>query len=203
MRICLCKQLIMKMIFLKNMKGELHRQLYSYIRGNTAVYVNRSISFCQQEGSRDCGENSEGMQRKNEKQNATYACINLGEAYAPADIQKQSIGCWKFSDWETMFVAMVDNQIVGMVSLMKTDYYPLPEIYPWISSVFVTEEYRGHRVSERLIEFANDYAKENGFYRTYIPSEHIGLYEQYGYHYLKDIVNYGNGTDRLYVKELK
>ncbi len=26
-----------------------------------------------------------------ENQNATYACINLGEAYAPADIQKQSI----------------------------------------------------------------------------------------------------------------
>lgn len=191
------------MLFLKNMKGELHRQLYSYICRNTTVYVNRSISFCQQESSRDCGENSEGMQRKNENQNATYACINPGEAYAPADIQKQSIGCWKFSDWETMFVAMVDNQIVGMVSLMKTDYYPLPEIYPWISSVFVTEEYRGHRISERLIEFANDYAKENGFYRTYIPSEHIGLYEQYGYHYLKDIVNYGNGTDRLYVKELK
>lgn len=39
--------------------------------------------------------------------------------------------------------------------------------------------------------------------RTYIPSEHIGLYEKYGYHYLKDIVNFGNGTDRLYVKELR
>ena len=41
-----------------------------------------------------------------------------------------------------------------------------------------------------------------GFTRTYIPSEHIGLYEKYGYRYLKDIVNFGNGTDRLYVKEL-
>lgn len=33
-------------------------------------------------------------------------------------------------------------------------------------------------------------------------TEHIGLYEKYGYRYLKDIVNYGNGKDRLYVKEL-
>lgn len=40
-----------------------------------------------------------------------------------------------------------------------------------------------------------------GFDRTYIPSEHTGLYEKYGYRYLKDIVNYGNGKDRLYVKE--
>jgi len=46
-------------------------------------------------------------------------------------------------------------------------------------------------------------AKENGFDRTYIPSEHVGLYEKYGYYYLKDIVNYGNGKDRLYVKEIK
>ncbi len=110
---------------------------------------------------------------------------------------------WNYSDWETMFAAMIDGQIVGMASIMKTDYYPLPEIYPWVSSVFVSEDYRGQRISGRLIDFANDYAKECGFDRTYIPSEHIGLYEKYGYHYLKDITNYGGGVDRLYVKELR
>lgn len=110
---------------------------------------------------------------------------------------------WVFTDWEAMFVAIIDGQIVGMTSIMKTDYYPLPEIYPWISSVFVEEDYRGHRTSEKLIDFVNEYARDNGFDRTYIPSEHIGLYEKYGYCYLKDIVNYENGTDRLYVKELK
>lgn len=110
---------------------------------------------------------------------------------------------WCFSDWETMFVAMAGGQVVGMASIMKTDYYPLPEIFPWISCVFVTEEYRGHRISEKMISFVNEYAKEKGFDRTYIPSGHIGLYEKYGYRYLKDIINYGNGTDRLYVKEIK
>ncbi|BBF42678.1 GnaT-family acetyltransferase [Lachnospiraceae bacterium KM106-2] len=110
---------------------------------------------------------------------------------------------WVFRDWETEFVALVNGQIVGMTSIMKTDYYPLPEIYPWISSVFVMEDYRGHRISEKLIHFANEYAKVIGFDKTYIPSEHTGLYERYGYRYLKDIVNYGNGIDRLYVKELK
>ena len=109
---------------------------------------------------------------------------------------------WEFSGWETMFVALVNNQIVGMASIAKTDYYPLPEIYPWVSGIFVAEEYRGHRISEKLIEAANQYAKSLGFKETYIPSEYIGLYEKYGYHYVKDIVNYGNGIDRLYVKQL-
>ena len=110
---------------------------------------------------------------------------------------------WEFEEWETPFVAIADGCIVGMVTIMKTDYYPLPEIYPWISTLFVSEEYRGCRISEKLIEFANSYAKDLGFDKTYIPSEHVGLYEKYGYKYIKDIVNYGGDTDRLYAKELK
>ena len=109
---------------------------------------------------------------------------------------------WEFEEWETPFVAMVNGQIVGMVTIMKTDYYPLPEIFPWISTLFVSEAYRGNRISGKLIDFANQYAKEIGFANTYIPTEYIGLYEKFGYHYVKDIVNYGNGIDRLYVKEL-
>ena len=109
---------------------------------------------------------------------------------------------WKFEEWETPFVAIVNGKIVGMVTIMKSDYYPLPEIFPWISTLFVSEKYRGNRISGKLIEFANQYAKSIGFNNTYIPTEHIGLYEKFGYHYVKDIVNYGNGIDRLYVKEL-
>lgn len=112
------------------------------------------------------------------------------------------VSTWQYKDWETPFVAIVDGQIVGMASFMKTDYYPLPEIYPWISCVFVLEDYRGYRISEKLIDFANEYAKGIGFDKTYIPSIHVGLYEKYGYQYVNDIVNYGGGTDRLYVKSL-
>lgn len=114
----------------------------------------------------------------------------------------QVIDSHALTDWETYFAALADGRIVGMASLMKTDYYPLPEIFPWVSSVFVSEEYRGQRISQRLIGFAEAYAKQLGFARTYIPSEHTGLYEKYGYRYLRDITNYGGGVDRLYVKEL-
>ncbi len=109
---------------------------------------------------------------------------------------------WEFEAWETPFVALMDGRIVGMVTLMKSDYYPLPEIYPWVSTLFVTEDYRGQRISGKLIDFANQHARELGFGKTYIPTEHTGLYEKYGYSYVRDIVNYGNGIDRLYVKEI-
>ncbi len=113
------------------------------------------------------------------------------------------ISDWEFTDWETMFVAKADGKIIGMTSVMKEDYYPLPELYPWVSCVFVDEEYRGQRVSSRLIDYANDYLRNLGFRKSYIPSEYVGLYERYGYSYVKDIVNYDGLTDHLYEKELR
>ena len=109
---------------------------------------------------------------------------------------------WEFEDWESPFVAMDGERIVGMVTVGKTDYYPLPEIFPWVSTLFVSEEYRGRRISGTLIDCANRYIRGLGFGRSYIPTEHVGLYEKYGYRYVKDIVNYGGGVDRLYTKEL-
>ena len=134
------------------------------------------------------------------------ALLHFAENFSWLDVKEHTVQLlqnWEFEAWETPFAAMADGQIVGMATIMRSDYYPLPEIFPWISTVFVSEAYRGRRISGMLIDFANRYAREAGFDRTYIPSEHIGLYEKYGYRYVKDIVNYGNGTDRLYVRELR
>ena len=132
--------------------------------------------------------------------------LNFVENFSWLDVKEHTVKViqnWEFEDWETPFVAMVNGQIVGMVTIMKSDYYPLPEVFPWISTLFVSETFRGNRISGKLIDFANEYAKDIGFNRTYIPTGHIGLYEKYGYCYIKDIVNYGGDTDRLYAKEIR
>ena len=107
---------------------------------------------------------------------------------------------WEFTDWETMFAAKADGKIIGITSVMKEDYYPLPEITPWVSSVFVSEDYRGQRVSGKLIDFANEYLRNLGFKKSFIPSDKVGLYERFGYSYVKDITNYGGQDDHLYEK---
>ena len=132
--------------------------------------------------------------------------LNFVKNFSWLDVKEHTVRVlenWEFEEWETPFVAIVNGQIVGMTTIMKSDYYPLPEIFPWISTLFVSEEYRGKRISKKLIDFANEYAKGIGFDKTYIPSVHIGLYEKYGYTYIKDIVNYGGDIDRLYAKELR
>lgn len=108
---------------------------------------------------------------------------------------------WSFTDWEAAFAALDGEKIIGLCTALKTDYYPLPGIFPWVSCLFVAEAYRGRRISGLLIDAANAYLREQGFTRSYIPTEYTGLYEHYGYRYLREIVNYGGGTDHLFVRE--
>lgn len=146
------------------------------------------------------------IQKVDKDTNLMKQLLSFVENFSWAEVKEhtsQVISQWAFDEWETPFVAMTDGHIVGMGTIMKTDYYPLPEIYPWISTLFVSEAYRGNGICGKIIDFANAYAKEIGFTKTYIPTEYVGLYEKYGYQYVRDIVNYGKGVDRLYVKELR
>lgn len=54
-----------------------------------------------------------------------------------------------------------------------------------------------------MIDYANQYAKSQGFEKSYIPFDFMGLYEKYGYAFVRDIVNYGDGVDHLFEKRLE
>ena len=86
-----------------------------------------------------------------------------------------------FRDWERVFIALVDNQIAGYCTLAKTDCIPKVPYTPYIGYMFVGEPYRGHRFSEKLINFALAYAKRVGFDKVYLVSDHVNLYEKYGF----------------------
>lgn len=116
----------------------------------------------------------------------------------------EMVRTWQFTDWEAMFAAKVDGKIVGMTSVLKEDYYPLPDLFPWVTCVFVSEDYRGHRISGKLVDHANEYLRNVGFTRSYIPTDkkNAGLYEHYGYSFEKEITNYAGENDLLYSKKI-
>ena len=68
-----------------------------------------------------------------------------------------------------------------IVLLVVTDCIPDVSYTPYISFVFVGEEYRGKRLSENMIRCALKYAKELNFERVYLVSDHENLYEKYGF----------------------
>ena len=108
----------------------------------------------------------------------------------------------RFEEWESVFAAVADREIVGYCTFLKTDYYPENRYFPWISSIFVDERHRGRRISQQMIEKVIDYARTVGFSRVYIPSDLVGMYEKYGFSKVDELVNYGGDVDSIYAREI-
>ena len=86
-----------------------------------------------------------------------------------------------FNDWERVIVALDNEKICGYCTVAKTDCIPDICYTPYIGYMFVDEEYRGNRLSQKLIQYAIEYIKKVGFDKVYIVSDHQNLYEKYGF----------------------
>jgi len=87
----------------------------------------------------------------------------------------------RFNEWERVFVATEGANIAGYCTLAERDCIPDVPYTPFIGFVFVGEDYRGDRLSEKMIRVALEYAKGLGFDRVYLVSDHENLYEKYGF----------------------
>lgn len=106
----------------------------------------------------------------------------------------------KFEEWERVIVAIENENIAGFCTFTKKDSIQDIEYTPYIGYMFVSELYRGERLSEGLIKAAINYAKKIGFNEVYIVSGEIGLYEKYGF--VKIDEKYHNGSmEQIFMKK--
>lgn len=96
------------------------------------------------------------------------------------------------------FTALVRNDEVDIFAEGRKTWTP------WLSCVFTYPEYRGRRLSEKLIFHAEKYAVTdfNAEY-TYISTDHIGLYEKYGYQFFTECKTVWGDDTRVLRKKLK
>ena len=108
-----------------------------------------------------------------------------------------------FRDWERVFAAFENGKPAGFCTLTEKDEleakYPHT---PLIGFVFVEKQYRGHRLSQRLIEKAAQYAALCGYGKVYLMSGKKGLYEKYGFEYIGEFDSIYGGADGLFCKSV-
>jgi len=98
-----------------------------------------------------------------------------------ADVMKKG----EFNDWERIFIAEENGDFMGFCALAKPQGL-IEEYSPYLKWLFVGENYRGNRLSQKLIEAAIEYAKEIGFKQIFLSTWHVGLYEKYGFEKICD-----------------
>ncbi|MDE6622194.1 MAG: GNAT family N-acetyltransferase [Lachnospiraceae bacterium] len=107
-----------------------------------------------------------------------------------------------FTEWERVIAALDNHRICGYCTTAKTDCIPDVSYTPYIGYLFVGEEYRGNRLSQKLIQCAMDYLKEIGFDRVHIVSDHENLYEKYGFKIIDRKMAPWGSMEKIYTKML-
>jgi len=102
----------------------------------------------------------------------------------------------------TLYLLTDGEMIVSFMTLAERDCIDDASLSPWIGFVHTAPEYRGHRHVGKLIDHACAVAREHGATRVYLATDHVGLYEKYGFTYLENRVSIYGEDSRIYVQEV-
>lgn len=109
----------------------------------------------------------------------------------------------EFKEWERVCAVCVNGKVAGFSTFTEKDELPKQyDFTPFIGFVFVDEQYRGRRLSEKMIQKIIVYAKELSYEKIYIMSGETGLYEKYGFVKLGDYETIYGSVDQLFVRPL-
>lgn len=109
----------------------------------------------------------------------------------------------EFAGDNTRVLMLVDGEnLISFCTFADKDNIQTTELKPWIGWVYTFPDYRGHRYAGKLLRYAEALAKADGIKSTYISTSDDGLYEKYGYEFLKMMQDVNGEDSRVYVKHL-
>ena len=103
----------------------------------------------------------------------------------------------------SLFIMSDGEKLVSFCTLTEKDCIEDDSLFPWIGFVFTVPEYRGNRYSGELIAHACAEAEKQGCDGVYIATDHIGLYEKYGFKYVESRTDIYNEESRVYYRKLR
>ena len=96
------------------------------------------------------------------------------------------------------YLMLKDKEIVGCCSLIVNDFISRHDLMPWFASLYIKEQERGNRLSQKFFDHAKSEALNAGFNIIYLTTGHDGLYEKFGWERIEDGYDpHGNKT-RIY-----
>lgn len=103
--------------------------------------------------------------------------------------------------WGRVFLLMDGEKLVSFCTLTGQDAVRDESLTPWIGFVFTAPEYRGRRCAGQVLSAAEASAAKLGYRRVYLETDHVGLYEKYGYSYLENRTDCWGSDVRVLYKD--
>ncbi len=104
--------------------------------------------------------------------------------------------------WGDLYLLVDGDTLVSFITLSAQDCIPDINLTPWLGFFHTAPEYRGNRYGKLLIDRVCQIARNAGYQIIYIATDHVGLYEKYGFVYLENRIDIYGVDSRVYKKEL-
>ncbi len=101
-----------------------------------------------------------------------------------------------------LLLGMEGQTLAAFCTLAERDEIDDTDLTPWIGFVYTYPEFRGCRRSGALIDRACALAKAEGHEYSYISTDHVGLYEKYGFEYVTTMQTRHGDDTRVYKKRI-
>ena len=101
-----------------------------------------------------------------------------------------------------IYMLMDGEKLVSFATLSGQDSVRDESLQPWSGFVFTVPEYRGHRYAGKVLAHIEAQAAKRGFPALYIATDHVGLYEKYGYQYRENRIDCWGSDQRVLCKPL-
>ena len=107
------------------------------------------------------------------------------------------------NDLPQWYLLEKEKEIIGCAGLITNDFISRGDLYPWVCAVFIEEKERGNSYCSLLLNKAKSDAKKSGYNNLYLSTEHIGLYEKFGFEYIGQGYHPWEDESRIYAIELE
>ena len=103
----------------------------------------------------------------------------------------------------TVYLLTDGEKLLSFVTLTHQDCIADETLYPWLGFFYTFPDYRGHRYGGKLLDFAAEEEKKQGYKQVYLATDHVGLYEKYGFSYLENRIDIYGEDSRIYIRNLE
>lgn len=102
-----------------------------------------------------------------------------------------------------MFIALNNNEVVGVVSLWNNDLTARQDLTPWMATLYIKSDYRNQGIGTMLQEKSIEISRSLNYDYLYLITDHVGYYEKTGWKFL-ELAPLGDGRmTHIYKYNLK
>lgn len=103
------------------------------------------------------------------------------------------------SKFPITFIAILDHQCVGTVSIVENDFKKRTHYKPWLASLYVEPIYRKRKIGMYLIDALLKHLSLLGFREVYLKTENAAeYYKNRGWNFVESVLNDQNGYINIF-----